>query len=296
MDYKIGQRVKVTKSTHNNYIKGDEFIIHNIEGNHLFNKHCQFIHRNYVEPVEGWTANDGRHATKPELDDSTIKVILRDGQTYQSAFPQNLRWEHGNKDFPADTDIMYYKVVKPAPTPFYVGQKLYDKRDGSQFTVASWDNETVYSNYGNTNEPTGVLRGRKIEHVSMVKPATPWHDDTERMDWLGKNIDKFAKALRHDARTCDARELIDTLRYDALAPVTEPDRLTRIEMRLNKLEGKDNWIPWSGGFCPVPPDTPITIRLRNGREINPKEPQYLRWAHTTFQKFHDTEIIAYKVL
>lgn len=191
----------------------------------------------------------------------------------------------------ANSGYIHGAYVKPI---YQIGDTLYDTHDGSKFVVAAISDDTVYSSLCGADY---VYRGRPISRCVSIPPAaTPWHDDTERMDWLGKNIDKFAKALRHDARTCDARELIDTLRYDALAPVTEPDRLTRIEMRLNKLEGKDNWIPWSGGFCPVPPDTPITIRLRNGREINPKEPQYLRWAHTTFQKFHDTEIIAYKVL
>lgn len=53
----------------------------------------------------------------------------------------------------------------------------------------------------------------------------------------------------------------------------------------------DKWIPWKGGNCPIPDNTPHRIRFRDGWEsetvINPR----LRWYHDN----NDGDIIAYQI-
>lgn len=39
------------------------------------------------------------------------------------------------------------------------------------------------------------------------------------------------------------------------------------------------WIPWSGGVCPLPPQTPIYIRCRDGYEGGPMPAGRAYWEH-----------------
>lgn len=58
----------------------------------------------------------------------------------------------------------------------------------------------------------------------------------------------------------------------------------------------DGWIPWEGGECPVFPDTPVNVHLRNGRAsvgdgISAWSASQYDWTHTG----HSSDIIAYRV-
>ena len=39
------------------------------------------------------------------------------------------------------------------------------------------------------------------------------------------------------------------------------------------------WIDWSGGECPVPPDTRVEVKLRSGNVMGPRLAYRYRWKH-----------------
>ena len=61
--------------------------------------------------------------------------------------------------------------------------------------------------------------------------------------------------------------------------------------------GVDGWISWDGGKCPVPGDTIVRWRCRDGR-IDPGHPgrqaKNLRWSHVKGYAYAD--IVAYRVV
>ena len=54
----------------------------------------------------------------------------------------------------------------------------------------------------------------------------------------------------------------------------------------------DGWIEWDGGECPVPEDTVVDVRLRNGKELLLQAALWCDWDHDDAA----TDIIAYRVV
>jgi hypothetical protein len=52
------------------------------------------------------------------------------------------------------------------------------------------------------------------------------------------------------------------------------------------------WIEWKGGDCPIPPDTPFQVKLRNGETAIVPPNQEWRW--TDSGSSHD--IVAYRLV
>ena len=48
-------------------------------------------------------------------------------------------------------------------------------------------------------------------------------------------------------------------------------------MTTKKIYGP--WIKWNGGECPVPPDTLVVVKLRNGTVLEPSRASCCRWYH-----------------
>lgn len=59
--------------------------------------------------------------------------------------------------------------------------------------------------------------------------------------------------------------------------------------------GDGGWIPWSGGDCPVSPETKVIIRLRDGRESSRLYP-FTVWRWNWLDICPNDDIIAYKVV
>lgn len=62
----------------------------------------------------------------------------------------------------------------------------------------------------------------------------------------------------------------------------------------NSVDGGDGWVEWNGGECPVPENTNVLIKLRDGsfyKEVYTAD-QY-RWQHLGGD---DSDIVAYKVV
>ena len=55
-----------------------------------------------------------------------------------------------------------------------------------------------------------------------------------------------------------------------------------------------DWIGWKGGECPVPPDTMVEVRLRDGRELFPSLARGWYWVWTGGGDPYD--IVAYRVI
>jgi hypothetical protein len=55
----------------------------------------------------------------------------------------------------------------------------------------------------------------------------------------------------------------------------------------------EGWIAWSGGECPVEPETLVRIKLRGGYYRPPTKAENFRW--TYLDEIPDYDIIAYKV-
>jgi len=45
---------------------------------------------------------------------------------------------------------------------------------------------------------------------------------------------------------------------------------------------QSNWIEWSGGECPVPPNTLVHVRTKDGRELCIRRAWAHRWDHANF--------------
>lgn len=63
------------------------------------------------------------------------------------------------------------------------------------------------------------------------------------------------------------------------------------------MQPNPGWLDHATATCPVPADTPTTIRLRNGAEITTKRPQDWIWgrAPTSSPGFaNGGEIVAYR--
>ncbi|PTQ64486.1 hypothetical protein C8J45_103336 [Sphingomonas sp. PP-CE-3G-477] len=59
------------------------------------------------------------------------------------------------------------------------------------------------------------------------------------------------------------------------------------------------WVNWTGGICPVPTDTMIMTRLRNGwLSSGPAKAGYHRWDHgrTPESPLRANDIVAYRVV
>lgn len=57
-----------------------------------------------------------------------------------------------------------------------------------------------------------------------------------------------------------------------------------------------SWIEWAGGECPVPPDTVIEVRFREGNNGGPPSPAgWWDWGHSAAFP-DDYEILAYRVV
>ena len=59
-----------------------------------------------------------------------------------------------------------------------------------------------------------------------------------------------------------------------------------------------NWIPWKGGECPVPKDTLVEVKRRNG-ETYSRPAGCLDWKHSkgpySSNKPYSSDIIAYRI-
>lgn len=55
-----------------------------------------------------------------------------------------------------------------------------------------------------------------------------------------------------------------------------------------------DWIEWNGGECPLPPETNVEVRFRNGKTSCTDDPFYWRWGHLSEASISD--IIAYRVI
>ena len=52
-----------------------------------------------------------------------------------------------------------------------------------------------------------------------------------------------------------------------------------------------DWIEWAGGACPVPGDTLVKVRIRDGDEPLPDRAAVFSWSHVD-----DRDIVAYRVV
>lgn len=52
-----------------------------------------------------------------------------------------------------------------------------------------------------------------------------------------------------------------------------------------------DWIKWEGGECPVPPETIVEVRFRNGEVHGPIPSRGFDWKHEVM----DDDIIAYRL-
>lgn len=73
--------------------------------------------------------------------------------------------------------------------------------------------------------------------------------------------------------------------------------LQAIEIALPILEQQEQgeWIEWSGGECPVPPKTIVTVRYRKGKEESPGEAGGYFWSHGSGIRA-TVDIIAYRII
>lgn len=110
---------------------------------------------------------------------------------------------------------------------------------------------------------------------------------TESDGWLLMELLKLARDQSRDTPHQDSLE--DAVAYAALygearmagARATEP------------AADADGWIEWSGGGCPVPADTVVDVRFRNGDEsITYRNAGGLDWQHD----HHPRDIIAYRIV
>lgn len=54
-----------------------------------------------------------------------------------------------------------------------------------------------------------------------------------------------------------------------------------------------DWIEWNGGGCPVPPETQVEVRLRNGHKPDIGKAGMRKWGRVNGS--HGSEIVAYRV-
>ena len=54
----------------------------------------------------------------------------------------------------------------------------------------------------------------------------------------------------------------------------------------------DGWIEWSGGVCPVPPDTLVEVKFRDGKGASQCEAAGIVWGHGGL----GGDIVAYRVI
>jgi hypothetical protein len=66
-------------------------------------------------------------------------------------------------------------------------------------------------------------------------------------------------------------------------------------------QSENEWIEWAGGECPVPADTRVCVRFRDGETQGPvmacayADPELSNWAHVDSDPLAD-DIIAYRVV
>lgn len=58
--------------------------------------------------------------------------------------------------------------------------------------------------------------------------------------------------------------------------------------------GKDGWISWHGGGCPVPAGTSVEVRFKSGNTTRARYPDLIYWEHRNGGEGGD--IIAYRIL
>lgn len=62
-------------------------------------------------------------------------------------------------------------------------------------------------------------------------------------------------------------------------------------MRLQKQERGDGWIDWRGGECPVPANSRVDIKFRDG-DIGLAQSANWDWSHLGYR----SDIIAYRII
>ncbi|WP_184059582.1 hypothetical protein [Sphingomonas aerophila] len=55
------------------------------------------------------------------------------------------------------------------------------------------------------------------------------------------------------------------------------------------------WRPWTGGSCPVPPDSRVTVRRRYGSIVTMRAAD-LRWWHDQYVEYGADDIVAIRFL
>lgn len=83
----------------------------------------------------------------------------------------------------------------------------------------------------------------------------------------------------------------DIVAYRVLSEEPEPDQPEK--RRSSAQPDADGWIEWSGGECPVPPDTLVEVLFRNGEtDYTVQDAATYCWDHVKC----DQDIISYRVV
>lgn len=100
---------------------------------------------------------------------------------------------------------------------------------------------------------------------------------------IDKELLAACKTAAEQIRRCDytpARSTLLTAIKNAEAAMAEPQ------------PDADGWIKWEGGACPVPGDTRVEVKLRDGCVECCQKAYFFDWSDID----SDTDIIAYRIV
>jgi hypothetical protein len=125
-------------------------------------------------------------------------------------------------------------------------------------------------------------------------------DITTRLQELQETI-RRAQAEIDDLRKTPMQKAVDA--FESGVPVVHDLSENSIEAGLRaawphlKAAMDDDWIPWSGGECPVDPDTKVRARLRSGSEYayGERAGSYAWYHDGPHHRGGYCDIVAYKV-
>ncbi len=120
-------------------------------------------------------------------------------------------------------------------------------------------------------------------------------DITTRLQELQETI-RRAQAEIDDLRKTPMQKAVEAFcnSTDAMIDLTDEEIAAGLRAawpHLKAVMANDDWIPWSGGACPVPKDVHVNLRLRSGTTTCGARAGGAIWKHTGVRY----DIVAYKV-
>lgn len=166
------------------------------------------------------------------------------------------------------------KIKSDGGSSDYYKLEIVNRKTGETFSCEMGD--IIYSVYGNDFDMGNIAKAMRRIHCDRNGVGKEGADslyDANKVAWFAETLQQVAK-FEHCATT--EKELVPSVFRSIL---------------------DDDWIVWTGGECPVDPDTKVMVKIRgveSGGALDVKSANYWHWGWSGGESVG--EIVAYKVV